>query len=57
MICTIVLVVILFIDLGVNIGKHGEPKTDCYNGWTTFVAIIIELILFYGAGLFDKFGL
>ena len=57
MICTIVIIALLFIDLGANIAKHGESKTGEYNGWTTFVAVIIELVLFYGAGLFDKFGL
>lgn len=31
MIATIVLLVILVLDLGISLGKHGEPKGGEYN--------------------------
>jgi len=37
------------IEIGMNIAKHGEPKDGKYNGWSSFIAIIISwTILYYG---------
>lgn len=41
--------------LGINLAKHGEPKDGKYNFWTTLLVVIIELVLFYYAGLFNNF--
>lgn len=38
------LVGIGLIGLGINIGKHGEPRTP-FNGWTTLFALIVEVFL------------
>lgn len=46
------------LGLGLALGKHGERKPEnlCkYNFWTYLIRVIIWMILFYYAGLFDKF--
>lgn len=56
MIATIILLTLLLINLGVTLGKHGEPKKeDYYNFWETLLATAFLLCLYYFAGLFDKF--
>lgn len=57
MIATIILLVIMFLDLGYALAKHGEPKKNGkYNFWTRLVGVIITLVLYYYAGMFDKFN-
>ena len=55
MIATIIIIALMFIDLGVNMAKQNERKNDRYNWWCTLIAIVIELVLFYFAGLFNNF--
>lgn len=55
MIATIILLAIMFIDLGIHIAKHGEYRNDRYNSWVALLATIIELVLFYYAGIFNNF--
>ena len=55
MIATIVLISMMLIQLGINIGKHGEKKDSEYNWWATLIAMVIELVLYYFAGLFNNF--
>lgn len=54
MIATIILLVWMVLALGVAIGKHGEDQGE-YNAWITLLSVIIQLVLLYYAGLFDKF--
>lgn len=55
MICTIIILFILAVNLGVELGKHGEPKNNRYNFWMALVATVLNLLLYWGAGLFDNF--
>lgn len=58
MISTIIILVLMTLGLGLALGKHGERKPEnlCkYNFWTYLIRVIIWMILFYYAGLFDKF--
>lgn len=55
MIATIILLAIMFIDLGIHIARHGKYRDDKYNGWVALLAVIINLVLFYYAGLFNNF--
>lgn len=57
MIAAICLLVLLVLDLGINLGKHGEPKDDEYNFWTTLLSVAIMLYLYYKAGLFNNFNI
>jgi hypothetical protein len=36
--------------------KHGEPKDGIYNFWYALIIIILELIIYYNAGLFQGGG-
>ena len=54
MIATIILLCLMTISLGISMAKHGERQPN-YNVWTTLLTIIIELVLFYYAGLFNNF--
>lgn len=55
MIASIIILALLGMSLGISLAKHGQPKEGKYNFWLQLFATIIELILFYSAGLFDKF--
>jgi len=57
MICTFIILFLIVFNLGINAAKHGQPKDDTYNFWYNLIATIIVLLLYWGAGLFDKFGL
>ena len=53
--CAIIILAILGINLGLNLGKHGEPKRENYNFWGCLVATAITVLLYWGAGMFDCF--
>ena len=40
------------LDIGVNLGKHGEPKTSSYDVTISIFATIVMMVLYYYAGLF-----
>ena len=51
----IVLICITFIDLGIYLAKHGQPRTDKFNFWLYLFCATIQWWLLYEAGLFDKY--
>jgi len=56
MICTIILLVSLVIGLGIHLGKHGQSRSDeKYNFWVYLICVIIDILLYWGAGLFNNF--
>ena len=55
MIATIIILVIMLITLGIHLAKHGQTREDHYNFWLYLFCAAIELVLYYYAGLFDKF--
>ena len=55
MIATLIILSLHLIGLGAHIAKHGETKESDYNGFTKFIASVIAIILYYYAGMFDKF--
>jgi len=38
----IILLSLNCIGFGIICAKHGKPKRDKYNGWTTLISIILE---------------
>lgn len=54
MVATIILICLIAMGLGIAMAKHGEPRPK-YNFWTTLISTIVELILYYYAGLFNNF--
>lgn len=57
MIATIILLVLHVLDLGINLGKHGEPKKGNYNFWVSLICSAIIIYLYYKAGLFNNFNI
>lgn len=55
MIATIILIALMLINFGINIAKHGEDKHQKYNWWSTLIAMIINIVLLYFAGVFNNF--
>lgn len=47
-----VLLTLHLLDLGINLGKHGEQKDGKYNFFTSLIASGIIIFLYYKAGLF-----
>lgn len=54
--CVIILLALMGINLGLNLGKHGEPKNEKYNFWGCLIATGIQVLLFWGTGMFDCFS-
>ncbi len=56
MISTIIIIFLSLMMLGMNLAKHGENKCDeKYNFWYSLIGAAIAYLLYYHAGLFDKF--
>lgn len=55
MIATIILLALHAASIGVNLAKHGEKRIEGYNVWSCIICSSIIMILYYYAGLFDKF--
>ena len=43
---------LILISIGISMAKHGEPRTDKYNFFTTLVSNAILVTLYYFGGLF-----
>ena len=54
MIATIIIICLSVAGLVYAGAKHGEDK-GTYNGWTSFFAFVVQILLYWWAGLFDKF--
>ena len=50
---SITLVVIVFLNLGMNLALHGETRVQRMNFWSALLAANITMILYYYAGLFN----
>lgn len=55
MVATIIILCLMVVNLRITATKHGELKKGKINFWIKLFGTIIQLILFYYAGLFDKF--
>lgn len=55
MVATIIILCLMVVNLGITATKHGELKKGKINFWIKLFGTIVQLILFYYAGLFDKF--
>ena len=55
MIATCILLAFIFMNLGLHLAKHGEPKTGRYNFVEALISAAFEVALYYYAGLFDCF--
>ena len=52
MFCRIVFTAWLMLGLGLNLGKHGEPRSDCYNFWMALISALIQVLLLWGGGFY-----
>ena len=55
MIATIIILFASAIGLGISLAEHGKPKSGKYNFWEALFVFVIEIVLYYYAGLFDNF--
>lgn len=53
--CAIILLSFAFTYLGTHLAKHGEPTGQKYNFWVALLSLVIDLLLLWGAGVFDCF--
>jgi hypothetical protein len=59
MISLIIFLLLIAVNLGIALAKHGEYKTGIdaqYNFWVTLISAVIDLILLWGMGVFSLFG-
>lgn len=43
---------LLFLGVGINLGKHGEPKQGKYNFWVALLGAGMYLFILYKGGFF-----
>ena len=55
MVATIIILALIFIELGASLAKHGQPKEGKWNFWYTLLADGITVFLLWKAGLFENF--
>lgn len=48
----IIYLVLIFIGVGIAIGKHGESRYETYNGWVTFISAVIQIAILAFGGFF-----
>lgn len=48
----IVWLVIIIINLGMHLAKHGEPTNSKYNFWAYLIGSVISLSILYSGGFF-----
>jgi 1-acyl-sn-glycerol-3-phosphate acyltransferase len=55
MIATIIILLFMLITLLFSAYNHGKPRTGKGNFWTSLLAVVLWMIAFYYAGLFNNF--
>ena len=55
MVATLIILALMVFSLGYYTINHDKPKKGKYSFYSAFWSTIIYLILYYYAGLFDKF--
>ena len=55
LIASSIILVLLILSLGISLAKHNEVELKKHNFWGQLFSAIIQLALFYYAGLFDCF--
>lgn len=55
MIASIIILMLVFTNLGIHLAKHGTVITRKYNFWIEVISVSIQLALFCWAGMFDSF--
>lgn len=55
LIASSIILVLLILSLGISLAKHNEVELKKHNFWVQLFSAIIQLSLFYYAGLFDCF--
>ena len=55
LIASSIILVLEILILGISLAKHNEIEVKKHNFWVTLFSVVIELALFYYAGLFECF--
>ena len=46
-------IILMAMEAGMHLAKHGEPRTDKYNFWSSLFGSTIILALLWGGGFFS----
>lgn len=49
----IVFIGLIFINIGIAAGKHGQERTDKWNVWAQIVGSVIDIIILMLGGFFS----
>lgn len=50
----IIFLALYAVNIGINIGKHGEPRESKYNAWGTLIASAIAILILAWGGFFTE---
>lgn len=52
--CLIAFLFIQALGLGINLAKNGQPRTDNFSFGLTLFAVIVNVLLIWGMGVFSN---
>lgn len=52
--CLITFLFIQALGLGINLAKSGQPRNDNYSFGVSLIAVIINVLLIWGMGVFSN---
>ena len=55
MIATILIVFMMILRVGIHLAKHGEKMDRKFNFPGQLLSHVVDMLILYAAGLFDKF--
>lgn len=56
MIPQLIMLSLYMLDIGINLAKHGELKTERYNFFTTLFGALLGILILYCGGFFEVFN-
>lgn len=55
LIASSILLVLVILNIGISLAQHNQVEVKNHNFWVSLFSAVVQLALFYYAGLFDCF--
>lgn len=55
LIASSILLVLVILNIGISLARHNQVEVKKHNFWVSLFSAVVQLALFYYAGLFDCF--
>lgn len=55
LIASSIILVLVILNIGISLAQHNQVEVKKHNFWVSLFSAVVQLALFYYAGLFDCF--